>query len=301
MNGSSPISLSHHVGSKPARPRDFVELAKPRLVLLVLLSAWAGYFLAPSLGLGIAHLLWTLAGTSLVAAGSMVLNEWMEREADSKMKRTAGRPLPTGRVQPAEAVAGGTVLSLSGFLMLYFAVNTGSAVIAFLTFASYLFLYTPLKRKTSLCTIFGALPGALPPLIGWYAASGELAFEAWILFSIVFLWQMPHFLAIAWMYRHDYEAAGFRMLSVEDPNGQLVGRQIILYTFALIPVTLLPTVAGLTGGFYFFVALALGMLLLSLGMIGLRHLDRNAPHLFRASILYLVILFTLMFLDKTGT
>lgn len=281
-----------------AKLADYLELTKPRLVSLVILSAFVGFFLGSKGPLDAFLLLTSLLGTGLVAGGSMCLNQWMERGEDARMNRTASRPLPSGRIQPAEAFFFGTALSLAGTFLLYFAVNLSAAVLAVLTTLSYLLLYTPLKRKTSLCTIVGAVPGALPPLIGWAAAQGRTSYESWLLFAVLFLWQMPHFLAIAWIYRKEYAAAGFQMLSVIDPSGAQVGRQIALYSLALLPVSLLPTAAGITGSLYFFGALGLGIFFVTQGVLSLKNLDAKARSLFRNSILYLTLLLVLMVLDK---
>ncbi len=292
---------AHSISLSSARFSDYMELSKARLVSLVLLSAAVGFFLGSPAAAGLDLPLFgiTLIGTAFVAAGSMSLNQWMERREDAEMKRTAARPLPAGRMQPSEALLFGTGTSLAGLLVLFFAVNAISAFLAVLTLVSYLLLYTPLKRKTSLCTIVGAVPGALPPLIGWAAAAGKTSFEAWLIFTIIFLWQMPHFLAIAWFCRKEYASAGFQMLSVEDPTGSQVGRQIILYSLALLPVSLLPSIIGLTGYVYFFGALILGAWVSFLSFTSSRNLDQKARVFFRASILYLALLEILMVLDKS--
>lgn len=281
-----------------AKAADFLELTKPRLVSLVLLSTFVGFFLGSQGPIDASLLFVCFLGTGFVAGGSMSLNQWMERGEDARMSRTASRPLPSGRIQPTEAFFFGIALSLLGVLLLYFSVNLSTAVLAILTTLSYLLLYTPLKRKTSLCTIVGAVPGALPPLIGWAAAQGRTSYESWLLFAILFLWQMPHFLAIAWIYRKEYAAAGFRMLSVVDPSGAQVSRQIVLYSLALLPVSLLPATIGMTGTLYFFGALGLGIFFVGQGILSLQNLDTKARSLFRDSILYLTLLLVLMVLDK---
>lgn len=277
---------------------DFLELTKPRLVSLVLLSTAVGFFLASSERISPLFFFVVLLGTSLVAAGSMALNEWIERAEDAKMQRTLSRPIPAGRIEPLGALVFGLVLSAAGFLILFYAANPVTVLFAGLTFSVYLGLYTPLKKITSLCTPIGAIPGALPPLIGWAAVQGRVPYEAWVLFAIIFLWQMPHFLAIAWLYRKDYENAEFKMLSVDDPDGRQVGRQILLYSAALLPVSLLPSVVRMTGIFYFFGALILGIGLVTLGFVGLSRLAATARLLFRGSILYLSLLLLLMVLDR---
>ncbi len=281
-----------------SRLADYVGLMKMRLVSLVLLSMVVGFFLASRGPVDIPLLFISLFGTGLVAAGSMTLNQWMERAPDFKMLRTATRPLPASRLQPTEALIFGIVLSAAGIAILFFAVNLSAAVLAGITLVSYLLCYTPLKKKTSLCTIVGAIPGAVPPLIGWAAAAGKTSYQAWILFAILFLWQMPHFLAIAWLYRKDYAAAEFRMLSVEDPSGVQLGRQIVLYSLALLPVSLAPSVLHMTGFIYFVGALLLGIGFVVLGLVSLKKINQRARLLFRFSILYLALLLILMVLDR---
>ena len=279
---------------------DYFELTKPRLVWLVMLSAMVGFFMGTKEELNISLLLLTLFGTAMVAAGSMAVNQWMEKREDACMARTAGRPLPAGRLNAWEALFFGLGLGAAGLMVLALGVNTISFFLAAMTFGIYLILYTPLKKKTSLCTVIGAVPGALPPLIGWSAASGGApSLPAWIIFMIIFLWQMPHFLAIAWLCRKEYARAGFAMLSVEDPTGIRVGRQIILYSLLLLPVSLLPTFFGLTGPVYFFAALILGSVFLGAGIYSLRQMDEKARLLFRVSVLYLFFLLIFMVADKT--
>lgn len=282
-----------------ARFADYVDLMKLRLVSLVMLSAAVGYFLG-SEGAFNAALFWNcLLGTSFVAAGSMALNQWWERREDALMVRTQARPLPASKLSAGQAFFFGMMVSLSGLVILFFQTNIETVITAAVTLITYVWIYTPLKKKTSLCTIVGAVPGALPPIIGWAAAAGKVTLEAWLLFAIIFLWQMPHFLAIAWLYRKDYANAGFKMLSVEDPSGTQVSRQILLYSLALLPVSLLPTVFGFLGPFYFAGALLFGLGLIALGWESLKNLDAKAGLLFRASILYLSGILILMVLDKS--
>ena len=291
--------ISQNLAVSTARLSDYLELAKLRLVGLVILSMVVGFYLG-SEGPMNAGLFWIcFLGTGFVAAGSMALNQWMERREDARMQRTLSRPLPAGRLQTQEAFLFGLFLSAAGLLALYFCVNRAAALLALTTLVSYLWLYTPLKRKTTLCTIVGAVPGAIPPLIGWAAAAGKPNDQAWILFVIIFFWQMPHFLAIAWMYRKDYAAAEFRMLSVLDPTGAPVARQILLYALALLPVSLLPSLAGMTGPFYFLGALGLGLGFCVLCLSGLKDIQARAPLIFRASILHLSLLLILMVLNKS--
>lgn len=281
------------------RVKDYFELTKFRLVSLVLLSTAVGFILASEGPFNFTLLFAAMMGTSLVATGSMALNQWMEHREDAKMIRTQTRPIPAGKIQTREAFLFGLFLSGLGLLILKYGVNTSSCFLASLTLVSYIIFYTPLKKITSLCTIVGAVPGALPPLIGWVAVSGRPSYEAWVLFAIIFLWQMPHFLAIAWLYRKDFEQAGFKILSTEDPDGKQVARQILLYSSALLPVSLLPSLVGVCGFLYFFGALALGMGFVGLSLVSLTRLNEKARALFRASILHLALLLILMVLDKT--
>ena len=241
-----------------ARLADYWTLTKPEVNFLVLITTLVGFHLGQNGALRWALLGHALLGTLLVASGTATLNEFMEREWDAQMRRTAHRPLPAARLTPAEAFWFGIILSVLGGLYLALAVNGLAFSLALLTLTSYLLIYTPLKRRTSYCTLIGAFPGAVPPLIGWAAVRGSLSVEAWILYAMVFLWQFPHFLAIAWMYRQDYARAGFHMLPEGDDEGRLTARRILFYSGALLPVSLLPTLAGMTGVTYLLGALLLG-------------------------------------------
>ena len=272
-----------------ARVAGFVQLTKPRITVLVVLTTLVGFLVAAPRPLPVLILLHTLVGTAMAAGAAGALNQWAERRADAEMRRTARRPLPSGTLAPREALVFGLLLTVAGTAYLALTANALASALAALTVGSYLLLYTPLKRVTSLATVVGAVPGALPPMIGWAAARGHLGAEAWVLFGIVFLWQMPHFLALAQLYRADYARAGFRMLTVEDASGASAGRQSLLYALALVPVSLLPTPLGLAGGVYFAGTLALGIAFL-LGSAGMA-LDPSNPaaarRLFRISLLYL--------------
>jgi protoheme IX farnesyltransferase len=238
-------------------------------------------------------------GTALVAAGASALNQLIEREYDARMRRTCDRPLPSGRMQPATVMVFGGVCACAGLIYLALAVNLITSVIGAVTLLSYLFIYTPLKRVTWLNTAVGAIPGGLPPLMGWTAATGQLSGEGWALFAILVFWQLPHFLAIAWVYRDEYAKAGFKMLSVIDPQGRRTARQAISHTLGLLPVSLCPFVFGLTGPVYLFSALALGIAFLWFAIRFARHLTvPRARQLFYVSILYLPLLLTSMVLDK---
>jgi protoheme IX farnesyltransferase len=281
------------------RASDYAALAKPRLNVLVVASALAGYAMGGGTAANLAALACTIAGTALVAGGASAFNQIIERETDGLMRRTRLRPLPDGRLLPIEAFAFAAVLSAAGLLILAAGVNVLSAGVALATLASYTLVYTPLKRRSSLATVIGAVPGALPPVIGWAAAEGTLAQGAWILFGIVFLWQLPHFLAIAWMYREDYARAGFPMLPVVEPDGRSTGRQALIYTAALLPVALAPTLVGMSGTMYFAGALVLTLAFLAAaGRFAATRAVRDARRLFFSSIVYLPIIWVLMIADR---
>jgi protoheme IX farnesyltransferase len=283
-----------------SRAIDFVSLAKPRLNLLVVASALAGYVMAGGEMLDAIRVICTVAGTALVAGGASALNQVIERVPDSMMRRTRLRPMPDGRLQPFEAVAFGMTLVLAGLALLAAGVNLLSAAVALTTLLTYAVIYTPLKRRTSFATVIGAIPGALPPVIGWAAARGSLSQGAWVLFAIVFLWQLPHFLAIAWMYREDYARAGFPMLPVIEPDGRRTGQQAVVYAALLLPASLIPTLVGLSGPAYLVTAAALGMVLIGLSIRFARtRNDRFARTLFLASIVYLPLIWLAMILDKS--
>ena len=278
---------------------DFVALAKPRLNFLVVASAMAGYAMAGMEGLGATRLLGTLAGTGLVAGGASALNQLLERDTDALMRRTRMRPLPDHRVQPREALVFGWALAAIGLLILAGTANVLAASVALATLLIYIGVYTPMKRLTSLATVVGAVPGALPPIIGWAAARDALSIEAWTLFGIVFLWQLPHFLAIAWMFRDDYTRAGFAMLPVLEPDGRSTARQALVYAAALVPVSLAPTLFRLTGALYFGGALILGVAFLWLTFRFARtRSTQDARRLFLGSIIYLPLVWILMIVDR---
>ncbi len=279
---------------------DYLALTKPRVTVMVLLTMMFGFYLGVRGEMNWVLLLHALFGTALVAAGTSALNQYLERDLDAKMRRTKNRPLPTGRLAPNSALAFGVLISIYGLAHLMLFVNLLTALLAALTLASYIFLYTPLKTRSAISTIVGAVPGALPPMGGWAAARGDLGIEAWVLFAILFIWQLPHFLAIAWIYREDYARGGFPMLPVVDPEGGSVGRQILTNCLALLPVSLLPTLVGMAGSTYFFGALGLSLIffLYGVGVIVYRS-NLSAQRLMRASLLYLPILLGLMAFDKT--
>jgi protoheme IX farnesyltransferase len=277
----------------------YVDLVKLRLTSLVLLTTLVGFYVGTRGALDYLLMFHTLLGTALVAAGAAALNQLIEREHDARMPRTEDRPLPSGRLTPDAVLIFGGAISAAGLLYLAFAVNLLTSVLGIVTLVSYLFVYTPLKRVTSLNTVIGAIPGALPPLMGWVAARGQISIGGWALFAILFFWQLPHFLAIAWLYRDEYSQAGYVMLPSIDADGSRTGRQTVSHTLGLLAVSLTPVYYGLAGAVYFVGALLLGGLFLAAAVRFARHLSRShARQLFFASILYLPLLLGLMVLDK---
>jgi heme o synthase len=278
-----------------SRTSDFAALAKPRLNMLVVASSLAGYVMGGGEMTDAVKVTFTVVGTALVAGGASAFNQVIERSPDSLMRRTRLRPVPDGRLQPGESLVFATALSLIGLLVLGAGVNPLSSIVALVTLLTYAAVYTPLKRRSSFATVVGAIPGALPPVIGWAAARGTVSQGGWILFGIVFLWQLPHFLAIAWMYREDYARAGFPMLPVIEPDGHSTGRQALIYCSALLPVSLAPTLVGMANAVYFVGALALGLLFLALTLKFARtRAVADARRLFFGSIVYLPLLWILM-------
>jgi protoheme IX farnesyltransferase len=282
-----------------SRAADYAALAKPRLNLLVVASTLAGYVMAGGEPGSVTALLCTVIGTGLVAGGAAAFNQVIERDTDGLMRRTRTRPLPDGRLGAPEAVRYAAVLSIAGLIVLGAGVNALAAAVALTTLASYAVVYTPLKRRTSFATVIGAIPGALPPVIGWAAAENGLSLGAWVLFGILFLWQLPHFLAIAWMYREDYARAGLPMLPVIEPDGRSTARQAVVYAAALLPLALAPTLVGMSGTIYFAGALVLTLVFVAMaGRFALSRAARDARNLFLWSIVYLPILWTLMIADR---
>jgi len=278
----------------------YLELTKPRVTSLVLVTTLAGFYLGSERG-GIDWwvLLHALLGTALVAAGTSALNMYVEREADGKMLRTRLRPLPTGRLSPRRALLFAVAISWLGLTELLAFVNPLTALLAAVTLATYVFVYTPMKKASPLCTLVGAIPGALPPLIGWAAARGTIGAEGLSLFAILFVWQMPHSLAIAMMYRDDYARGGFRLLPVVDPLGGSTERQIALHALVLLPVSLMPAILRLSGTVYFFGALALGLGFAALALaVALRSSSRAARRVLLGSVVYLPALLALMAFDR---
>jgi len=275
------------------------ELFKMRLTILVLLTTFVGFDLGWRGPMDLGLMVHTMLGTALLAAGASALNQLLERDYDAKMRRTRDRPLPSGRITPEAALLIGGVCAGAGMLYLALTVNPLTAWLGALTLASYLLVYTPLKRVTTLNTAIGAIPGALPPLMGWTAARGEVTGEGWSLFAILFFWQLPHFLAIAWMYREDYARAGFVMLPVIDPTGARTGKQALSHTLGLLPVSLCPFLFGLAGPVYLAGALGLGAGFVWCARQFSRQISvAGARRLFYASILYLPLLLALMVINK---
>jgi heme o synthase len=277
----------------------YAVLTKPDVTFLVVLTTMAGFYLGSVGSVDWVRLLHTLGATFLVAGGTAALNQYIERELDAVMRRTAMRPLPSGQLRPREVLAFGTVSVVTGAAWLWMAVNWLSAAVALSTMVLYLGLYTPLKTRTTLSTAVGAIPGALPPLIGWAAARGSLSLGAWVLFAILFVWQFPHFLAIAWMYREDYARAGIRMLPVIDRKGDATFRQIVMASAVLVWVSALPSVVGMASIRYFFGALILGMLLLQAGLWANRaRTNVRAKWLMHATVAHIPLLLVWLILDK---
>ena len=277
------------------RAADYLALTKPRLNGLVVATSAAGYYLGVQGSTDLLAMASAVAGTALVAGGAAVLNQVYERDTDALMRRTRMRPLPDGRIPLAEATIFGLALSAAGLGVLATRTNLAAAALALATLVIYLTVYTPMKRRTPLATLVGAVPGALPPLIGWTASHGTISIGGITLFAIVFLWQIPHFMAIAWLYRDDYGRAGFPMLPVVDPEGRRAGRQAVIYALALVPVSLVPTLAGISGRVYFGIALALGVALLWLAVrFATERTDAAARRLFFGSITYLPLLWVVM-------
>ena len=279
--------------------KHYLALTKPRITILILICTAAGFYFGARGSWPLLALFHTLAGTALMASGTAALNQWIEREADGKMRRTRGRPIPAGHVLPRNALVFGSAVSTAGFVELLLGVNALAATLGLLTLLSYLFLYTPLKQHSPICTAVGAVPGAMPPLIGYAGASGLLTWDALALFAILFIWQFPHFYAIAWMYREDYARGGIRMLPVVKPDGIATARQIAIGALLLIPVSLIPKFLGMAGAVYATGAIILGLGFLYYGMRAKQDLSNpRARNVLLASVTYLPALLALMVLDR---
>ena len=291
--------MGEQLVSGPGRAGDYVALAKPRLNMLVVATTLAGYYMAAPAGRGWLLLFHTLVGTALVASGASAFNQLLEIESDGMMRRTRARPLPSGRLKPRHAKVFGFALSIVGIGQLAWGVNWLTAGVALATLLTYTVFYTPLKKRTSLSTVVGGIPGALPPMIGWAAVRNNLSIEAWILFGIVFLWQMPHFLAIAWMYREDYKRAGFPLLPIVEPDGASTGRQALVYAAALLPLSLATTAASMAGVVYLVGAACLGLAFVALAArFAWLRTTPAARRLFFGSIIYLPLLWMLMVFNR---
>ena len=283
---------------RPSNLSDYIALTKPRLNFLVVVTSAAGYYLGAPSAIDLWRMAQAVVGTALVAGGAAVLNQVYERDTDALMRRTLSRPLPDHRVSAMDATIFGAALSLAGIALLALGANWLATLLALATIVVYLVIYTPMKRRSPASTLVGAVPGALPPLIGWAAAHGAVSAGGWTLFAIVFLWQIPHFMAIAWLYRDDYRSAGFPMLPVIEPDGRRTGRHALIFAAALLPVSLVPSFVGLSGWIYFWIALALstGLLGLSIRFATTRS-EIAARALFFGSITYLPLIWAAMMLN----
>ena len=294
----SHVDAAERIKATPSRAADFVTLTKPRLNFLVLLTTAAAYSLGAQPDATLVAFVHTLLGTFLVAGGASALNQVWERDTDRLMRRTRMRPLADMRMQPPAGIIFGLLLTAAGAGELGYFLNPLTASVALFTALSYVVFYTPLKTRTSLSTIVGALPGALPAVIGWAAATNTISIEGWVLFGIVFMWQMPHFLAIAWMYRDEYARAGMPLLPVIQPDGRSTGRQAVIYTAALIPLSMMPTGVGLASPWYMVGALTLGTILMVMALeFSFKRTTATAKRLFFGSILYLPILWAFLVFD----
>lgn len=282
--------------------KEYIQLTKPRITWLILMSTAVGFFFgAPAGEWAWWAVLHTMLGTGLIASGTAALNQWWEREADARMERTRKRPLPSGRIGSRGALAFGVALSAAGFADLWLGTTPLAALLGLFTLSTYLFVYTPLKQRTPHSTTVGAIPGAMPPVIGYAAAGGALDAQAATLFAILFLWQFPHFYSIAWLYREDYSRAGIRMLPVVDPSGERTARQILLTSLVLIPVSLLPRFLGMTGNFYLAGAMLLGLTYFYYGVrISRERTLYRARAVLLTSIVYLPLLYGLLLADRPG-
>jgi protoheme IX farnesyltransferase len=303
---SQPLAVPR--SSFATRLRDYSELIKLRVTMLIVMTAWTGVYFAAyksgvsSLNWGLFH---ALFGIGLVSAGTAAFNEVIEREGDSRMRRTANRPLPSKRMSLLHATIASATMIVGGTVYLWLTTNALAALLTLTTSIVYLGVYTPLKRVSPICTFIGAFPGAMPPVLGWVAFRHRIDWEAILLFTILFLWQFPHFYSIAWLYREDYERADIRMLPVVFSDGKATAREILVYSIALIPVSMMPAAVGMTGRIYLFGALLLGIALFYFGWrLAAKKLPANAPHskasarhLLQATVLYLPLLFALMMIN----
>lgn len=295
------VQVAREIAPPDVRVRfaALLELTKPRITFLIMLTSAAAFCLGSKGDIAYLTLTHALVGIALLSSGIATLNQYMERDLDLLMRRTSSRPLPARKFDPKHALVFGFGLTVLAELYLAVLVNVLTAALGLAVVVGYLGLYTPLKTRTSLSTVVGAFPGAMPPLLGWSAATGDLSLEAWALFAILFIWQFPHFLAIAWMYREDYARAGIQMLPVVEPEGRLTAQQIVIWTLLLVPVSLLPTVLGTTGTLYFYGAFVLGLAFLAASIhAAFSNSRKGARRLLLASVLYLPLLFGLMVINK---
>lgn len=298
-SGGQEVYVDIEVSGVAQTLRQYYELIKPRIALLIVISTAVGYCYGVGQHFSFFTFVNTLLGTVLLAAGSATLNQWYERDLDALMTRTKMRPLPAGTITPNQALLFGMAVSVLGAIELLACVNALAAGLGVLTSAGYLFAYTPLKRKGPFCTTIGALPGAMPPLIGYAAASGHLTVQAWVLFAILFLWQFPHFHAIAWMYREDYERAGIKMLAVVRPRGKALATEIMVTLILLVPATLAPTYLHMAGKAYFGAAVLLNLAFIYFGVqMSREHNHRRARNLLLASVIYVPLLFAFLVVDN---
>ena len=298
-NNSNSVNQQTRVSGFVRRIEDYIELTKPRMVAMILITTAAGFYLGTEGAMNWMLFGHTIIGAGLTAAGVLGLNQYLERDIDAKMSRTQQRPLPTGRIDGLEALIFCFILTAGGMLYLTTFVNPLSGFVISLIVVSYLFIYTPLKRSTSLCTLIGAFPGALPPVVGWVAAQGKLSGSVCVLFAILFLWQLPHSLAIAYIYREDYANAGLKLLPVIHPDGISTRRQIVINCIALFGIGLLPTLFNISGGIYFIVALLVGGMFLISGIYFEKKPSvKTARYVLYASLIYLPLIFITMAIDK---
>ena len=279
----------------------YLELTKPRITVFILMSTAIGFLCGVHMSTHwtLLTLIHTMLGTALIASGTAALNQWFERDADAKMNRTRARPIPSGRISASKAFAFGLALAIAGFIELALGANLLTGLLGLFTLASYLLIYTPLKQRSPVSTTIGAIPGAMPPLIGYAAAAATLTTEAWVLYAILFLWQFPHFYAIAWMYRDDYARAGIRMLPVVEPSGESTARRMWLFSLLLIPVSILPKFWGDAGNWYVAGAIALGLMFFWSGIrASLERTRPRARQVLLASVVYLPLLYGLLVLDR---
>jgi len=299
VNEPAVATPAHAGGSTLA---DYRQLTKPRLTSLVIATAAVGFFVGSPSDVDLVTGALMAIGMVAVVGGGNALNQYWERDVDSRMRRTQRRPLPAGRLTPAQALIFGVILSIAGLALLLFAVTPMAATVAFGGWITYLFVYTPLKQRTAASTLIGAVPGAVPPLVGWAAARGTLEPAAWSLFAIIFVWQIPHFFAISRQYRDDYERGGFPLLAVHDPDGSVTGRLSVAYAMLLIPVAVLPAILGLVGTGYFYGSLALSIGFSAVTVWSLRTLGAGHERwVFLGSLVYLTALMTMLVVDRLPT